>query len=384
MYRSAAMLRRREWITIVTLLAVCGGLLLLDLRPARNAEPGTKERARVLSVDNSNLYVTGLLQRGEQNLEVELLSGDRRGQHFRAVNILRAQMELDKIFHPGDTIRVAVLAGANPEKDTLYAQDFDRIGWTLLLFGLFAVLLIVFAGWTGVNALLSFVFSGLFLWKVLIPLTLDGVNAIWLSLATVCVLSAVIIYLVAGVNRKGNTALAGAILGVTASAVLAYTFTHFFRINGAVMPYSQALLFSGYEFLKLPDIYIGGIFLASSGAMMDLAMDIAAGQEELSHRNPELTFRQLLHSGQRIGRAVVGTMTTTLLLAYSGGYLTLMMMFAAQGTTPADFINNPYVASETVKTIVGSFGLVLVAPFTVLVGAYMFSRKNKHNGRDKV
>lgn len=382
MRRLAAIVRRREWITIVVLLAVCGGLLLLDLRPARNPEPGTKERARVLTVDNTNLYVTGLLQRGEQNLEVEILSGKLRGQHFRAVNILRAQMELDKIFHPGDTIRVAVLTGANPEKDTLYAQDFDRIGWTLLLFGLFAVLLIVFAGWTGVNALLSFVFSGLFLWKVLIPLTLDGGNAIWLSLGTVCVLSAVIIYLVAGVNRKGNTALAGAILGVTASAILAYCFTHFFRINGAVMPYSQALLFSGYEFLKLPDIYIGGIFLASSGAMMDLAMDIAAGQEELSRRNPELTFRQLLHSGQRIGRAVVGTMTTTLLLAYSGGYLTLMMMFAAQGTTPADFINNPYVASETVKTIVGSFGLVLVAPFTVLVGAYMFSRKKKHNGRD--
>ena len=67
-------------------------------------------------------------------------------------------------------------------------------------------------------------------------------------------------------------------------------------------------------------------------------------------------------------------MTTTLLLAYSGGYLTLMMTFAAQGTSPVDFINNPYVASEAVKTLVGSFGLVLVAPFTAAVGALIFGR----------
>lgn len=108
---------------------------------------------------------------------------------------------------------------------------------------------------------------------------------------------------------------------------------------------------------------------------MDLAMDISSGIEEVSNNNRTLKFKELFLSGIRIGRSVVGTMTTTLLLAYSGGYLTLMMMFAAQGTNPIDFINNPHVASEVVKTLVGSFGLVLVAPFTALVGAWIFGRK---------
>ena len=76
-------------------------------------------------------------------------------------------------------------------------------------------------------------------------------------------------------------------------------------------------------------------------------------------------------SGIRIGRAVVGTMTTTLLLAYSGGYLTLLMVFAAQGTSPVDFINSTLVSAEFVKTMVGSFGLVLVAPASALVAAYL-------------
>ena len=87
-----------------------------------------------------------------------------------------------------------------------------------------------------------------------------------------------------------------------------------------------------------------------------------------------------LLSGVRIGRAVVGTMTTTLLLAYSGGYLTLLMVFATQGTAPMDFLNSTLVSAELVKTLVGSFGLVLVAPFTAIVSAAVYARGGKGNG----
>ena len=110
---------------------------------------------------------------------------------------------------------------------------------------------------------------------------------------------------------------------------------------------------------------------------MDLAMDVASGIEEIDRRRSGLSRYELFNSGLRIGRSVVGTMTTTLLLAYSGGYLTLMMVFAAQGTSPVDFINNPHVASEVVKTLVGSFGLVLVAPLTALIGAWVFGKPAK-------
>ena len=107
---------------------------------------------------------------------------------------------------------------------------------------------------------------------------------------------------------------------------------------------------------------------------MDLAMDIASGMEELVLKRPELPWKELFWSGIRMGRSVVGTMTTTLLLAYSGGYLTLLMMFAAQGTGFVDIVTNPHVAAELVKTLVGSFSLVLVAPFTALLGALLLKR----------
>lgn len=370
---------RRDAIMSVVLLLLSAGLFFINLMGEQDPPEGTKEKAVVLSVDNSNLVKQGLAWRGSQILEVKVLSGKYKGKIFRASNELRTQMELDKIFSRNDTILVGIMHNANPASDTINAQDYYRINNSLLLFGLFSLLLICFGGYTGFCALLSFVFSCLVIWKIVIPLTLNGANAIFISLTAVTVLSIVIILLVAGLSRKGFAALAGALLGVFASALTGWLFTTLFKINGAVMPYSQTLLNSGYEYLDLAQIYIGAIFLSSSGAVMDLAMDVASGIEEIAMHNPSLRCKALFKSGINIGRSVVGTMTTTLLLAYSGGYLTLMMMFAAQGTNPADFINNPYVASEMVKTLVGSFGLVLVAPFTAAVSALIFQPNKTKN-----
>ena len=135
------------------------------------------------------------------------------------------------------------------------------------------------------------------------------------------------------------------------------------------------LYYCGYDFLNIQDVFIGAMILACSGAVMDLAMDISSGIEELALHNPALPGRELVKSGLRIGRSVVGTMTTTLLLAYSGGYITLLMMFSAQGTPVLEFLNSSLVASEVVKTLIGSFSLVLVAPFTALIAGWIFARK---------
>lgn len=368
---------RRDAVMVVTLIAFSLALWHFDFFASPMQTIGAKLPARVLAVDNSNVDALGLAYRGTQHLEVEIIGGKRAGERFKANNELISQMELDKLFEVGDIALVGVLDTAQPEVDTVNAQDHYRVNQTALLFGLFALLLICFGGYTGFSALLSFVFSCLVIWKLVIPLCLQGTNALLVTFLAVLVLSAVIILLVAGLTKKGFSALIGALLGVLASTATGWIFTHLFKINGAVMPYAQALLNSGYEYLNLSDIYIGAIFLSSSGAVMDLAMDVASGIEEIARRRSGLPVKELFLSGIRIGRSVVGTMTTTLLLAYSGGYLTLMMVFAAQGTSPIDFINNPYVASEAVKTLVGSFGLVLVAPFTAAVGAWFFGKKNQ-------
>lgn len=338
-----------------------------------------KRAAEVLETENSQMQQLGLLAMGSQYLKVKILEGERKGEVFRAENNIRAQMDLDKIFNAGDKIIVSMPSGASPQKDVLTAQDYDRTGYAAWLFGLFAVLLLAFGGWTGAKALLSFVFAFAFIWKVVVPACLSGMNAVAVCFGAVALLSFAIIFLVGGFSRKALAAFCGAISGVGASCAMAVYFTDLFSINGATMPFSLALLNSGHEFLKLPDLFVGGIFLSSSGAVMDLAMDVAAGQEEIFFHRRDITRAQLALSGVKIGRSVVGTMTTTLLLAYSGGFLTLIMAFTAEGVSAIDFVNNPYVASEIVKTIIGSFGLVLVAPLTAAIGGIIIPRKKYEN-----
>ena len=360
----------RRALLIAVLALGCLGLWFLP-GPRQLAENrGRTVCAEIVETDDTGIALHGLVEFGTQRLKVRFPAGSVHD----AANELRAQMELGKKFTVGETALVVVPSQIR-EGDVLVARDHWRMGWGFVFFGAFCLLLCVFGGWTGAKALFSFVFSCFAVWKLLIPLVLDGFPASTVTFLTVAVLTGVIMYLVAGWTKKGLTAFAGAMLGVVASLGLAHLFGRLMHVNGATMPFAQQLLYSGYSGLDLRDVFIGAIVLASSGAVMDLAMDIAAGVAEVKLHNPALGFRELLLSGLRMGRAVVGTMTTTLLLAYSGGYLTLLMVFAAQGTHPMDFLNSTLVSAEIVKTLVGSFGLVLVAPFTAAVGAWIYTRR---------
>ena len=357
---------------LLLLTALMGGLLLLPAPPAPGSpDRGFTARAKVVETDNADVARHDLVLFGSQRLRLEILEGPCKGMVFPAGNQLRAQLELDKLFQPGDIV-IAVSPNPRPQPgDELTAQDYARGRWTAALFFVFCLLLCLFAHLTGFNALLSFVFSCLLLWKVIIPLVLKGWPASWTIFACVVFLTAIIMYLVAGLTRCGLCAFCGSITGVFAGLFTAHFFSQALNINGAVMPYAQTLLFSGYPHLDLRDIFLGAMILASSGAVMDLGMDIASGQAEVARHHPEISRRELVRSGLRMGRNVVGTMTTTLLLAYSGGYLTLLMMFAAQGNSPWDILNNPLVAAEVAKTLIGSFSLVLVAPATAFLGGWI-------------
>ena len=110
---------------------------------------------------------------------------------------------------------------------------------------------------------------------------------------------------------------------------------------------------------------------------MDLSVDITSAIAEVVAKKPEISRREAIRSGMNVGRAAMGTMTTTLLLAYSGEYIALLMVFMAQGTPIDHILNYKYVAAEVLDTIVGSFGLVTVAPFTAVVAGILLAGKKE-------
>ena len=107
--------------------------------------------------------------------------------------------------------------------------------------------------------------------------------------------------MVGGFNKKGLVAFLGAISGILFGLIIAHIFTKLMQINGAVLPYSQALFYSGYDFLKIQNIFIGAMILASSGAVMDLAMNISTGMYEISFHKRDISQMELLKSGIQIG-----------------------------------------------------------------------------------
>ncbi|MCJ2164846.1 MULTISPECIES: YibE/F family protein [unclassified Pseudodesulfovibrio] len=370
MYSPDRKTRDRLLVIVFTVLATALYFLPTGFESHKDEE-AVRCTAEVLHVDDDNIMRLGLILSGEQSVTLKILDGPFKGEEFDAHNQLMGQLDRDKLFKPGDTAYVVLTLGEDGRVIYANPQAHYRLGLELLLLGLFAGLLLLFGGMTGLKALLSFVFTGMVLWKVLVPLLLKGVDPVWLALSVVALLSAVIIFLVAGVNRTGLTAFVGAFLGVVSSCALAVFFTGKFHVHGAVMPFAETLLYAGYGHLDLTRIFMAGVFLASSGAVMDLAMDVASAMSEVVDKKPGISRTEAVWSGIRVGRAVVGTMTTTLLLAYSGGYVTLLMAFMAQGIPLDSTFNFIYVAAEVLKTLVGSFGLVAVAPFTALVGSLL-------------
>jgi len=337
----------------------------------------TLSRGEVVEADNSRVAEFGIVKTGDQKLQVKMSDGPFEGEVITAYNTLLGKAELDEFYEVGDSVLVVVSTDEQGGVAIARAKGHYRITIELILFAIFAVFLIIFAGRTGARALLSLLFTALVIWKILLPGVLKGYDPVLIALGIVTLLNVVILYLVGGVNRKGTVAFLGASLGIMLTCGLAFLFGSHFHLSGAVRPFAETLVYSGYINLNLGRIFLAGIFIASSGAVMDLAMDVATAMNEVVLKKPGISVRETIGSGFAVGRAVVGTMVTTLILAYSSTYMTMMMVFMAQGIPLSIMFNMNYVAAEFLNIVVGSFGLVTVAPFTALMGGIIYVKMKK-------
>ena len=339
------------------------------------------ERAvgKVVEVDNSAIVTSGLIQSGEQTCKLIIENGIFKGEELEGVNFLSGSLEKDKIYQEGDKALLTISYDGKEIKSVVMSDHY-RLDKEFILLGIFAILLILFAGKNGFQAILSFVITILAIWKVLVPCYLKGFSPVWTGVIITFMLTVMIIFFVYGFDKRTLAASLGSLLGVVTTCILGIWFTDLFKIHGAVMQNAESLLYSGYQSIDLTAIFMSGIFIGASGAMMDLAVDITSAVWEVVQKKPDIRAREAIRSGLSVGRAAMGTMTTTLLLAYSGGYIALLMVFMAQGTPIDHILNYKYVAAEILDTVVGSFGLVTVAPFTAVIAIRLvlhFSRSVK-------
>lgn len=368
--------RRNVIPIIVTMIFMLIIMLLPEQFPQKIYENTERVSAKILSTDDSFVIENGLIKTGDQLCNIEILQGKFKGKTITATNRLSGSLEQDKIFSKGDKALVTVdYTGDEIRVATLV--DHYRLNYEILLGFTLIIVLVGFAGAVGIKAILSFIFTILVIWKILIPMFLKGYNPIIVGILITVVITGVIIGLVYGIDRKSVAGILGALSGSLVTCFLALYFVDKFKIHGAVMQYSETLLYSGYESLNLTDIFIASIFIASSGAVMDVAVDITSAVAEVIHKKPNITKKEAIISGITIGKSIMGTMMTTLLLAYSGGYIGLLMVFMAQGTPIINILNLKYVSAEILHTLIGSFGLITVAPFTAITSGIFLTGKSE-------
>ena len=366
---------KKNVVFILIFFAIIAALLALPtgFEDAQQFKDAEKCKVLVEAVDNSSLINTGLIRTGQQVCTVRFLSGKFKMQTAEGWNMLGGSLSQDKLFRPGDKAQ-AVVHHYDGEIISVNLIDYYRLDGELLLALAFAVFLVVFARGVGLRSVFSFAITILVLWKILVPLFLKGHNPIFVGLAAVAIMTFVILALVYGFDKKLLSSFCGAMSGIVFAMVLSIICTSSFHIHGAVMANSEALLYSGFQDLNLTQIFMASVCVGASGSVMDLSVDITSAVSEVVRNCPGISRKEAIKSGLTVARATMGTMTTTLLLAYSGTCIATLMTFMAQGTPVYNILNNNIVAAEIINTIAGSFGLAMTAPLTAVIAGTVLAK----------
>ena len=228
-------------------------------------------------------------------------------------------------------------------------------------------------------SILDSVFCVIFL---LVPLLVQrGWPPIPTTLAIISYTIFVTFVILGGIQVKTMVAAAGSLGGVLLAGGLAWAACQIVHISGMNMDEAEALMLTAVDNgLKIRGLYICGILIAAEGAVMDIAMSISSAVSELHEVNPALTARQLFKSGMNIGRDAMGTMANTLVLAFAGTSLNMMIFIYAYDISYIQLLNTDFVAIEIIRSISGSIGIVLTVPLVAAISAYLLARQHRKAG----
>lgn len=335
-------------------------------------------RAEVLEVRHLSEHDPGLemvIERTE--LEVELLEGRFAGRVLEVESPTTGNPAFDIDFKAGD--RILVLAEIQGEDIVAaHATDLVRDRWLYMIMGFFLLLLVVVGGIQGVKTIITLGITGIAIGTVLLPLLLKGYNPIGVTVAVSAGVVAVTFLIIAGAGRKTLAAVIGTTGGVVVAGVLAMIVGGLARLSGfGGEEDAIGLLYipQGIE-LDIRGLLFAGIIIGALGAVMDVGMSIASAMEEVKRVNPLIGMRDLIRSGMNVGRDVMGTMSNTLILAYTGSTIPMLLLFMAYDTPFLKVINLELIATEVIRAMAGSIGLILAIPVTALASGLLMTQRS--------
>lgn len=333
-------------------------------------------KARVLSIVEDNLQPDGTRQ-GSQMITAEITSGPYKGKVCQATSI--SSYLHGAVCKVGGKIILQVSEHDGALSASVY--NYDRGGALYLLAGLFLVLLWVIGGKKGLASAASLVFTFVCILFLYLPMLYRGASP-FLSAAVVAVLTTLVtMYLIGGISIKTAASILGTVAGVVASGGIAALFGKLAYISGWNVDDIESLLFVGQNSkLQIGGLLFSGILIAALGAVMDVSMSVASVVDELHAHNPYLTAKELFKSGINVGRDMMGTMSNTLILAFTGGSVSLLVMIYAYNMPYLQIMNMYAIGIEILQGLSGTLGVILTVPFVSAVSAVLMAR---HGGKKR-
>ena len=336
------------------------------------------ERARVIEVVEDKTEVddsTEGILRGSMKLKIELLSGRYKGDVLEVTNYLSYKYNV--VVKKGDTISVRIdTTGENEYAVTVYNYDRSKLLLGLLL--LFAIAMVVIGGIQGAKAVVALAVTFVSIIFLLVPLVLKGFPSIPVTIMIIAITTVISFLLIGGIQSKTVAAFLGSMVGVILAAAIAMVAGKLCHVSGFQMEDAENLYYIKFDTaLKVRGLFICGVLIASIGAVMDVAMSVSSAVNELHVVNPTLTVRELFRSGMTIGRDAMGTMANTLILAFAGTSLNMIILLYSYGVTFTQLMNTDYVAVEIIQSIAGSLGIVFTVPAAAIISAWLCVGKQK-------
>ena len=306
-----------------------------------------------------------------QHLKIEILDGSHKGETMTIRHTIERIMPGYYIFKVGDKLLVRATED-NGKIETVKIQEKVRDTQVYLIVGLFVALLLIIGGIKGLKTLVSLVIAVTMIFFGYIPLIIKGVNPILASLGISIPVVIITLVIISGKNIKTLVAIIGTSLGVIISGILAFIFGNLAHLTGLADDSSISLAYiPQFRNLDYKGILFGTILIGAIGAIMDVAISIASALYEINDLDKNISKKNMIISGMNIGKDMMGSMSNTLILAYVGTTLHLIILYRIRFT---EIINLDSIATEIIRAMAGSIGLIITIPVTVVIGTAIYKK----------
>lgn len=333
------------------------------------------EQGKVVEVSSENLeYDEELgLYLGNQILKVEITGGEQKGEIIEVSNYLTKTHNV----YAQNGMKLIINADTPKNAEPYYTvYNYDRNIPILSCCIILAAAIICIGRGKGVKAILGLGYSMFIIIYLVIPAVFSGYSPIWMSILCAVLSTAVTLLLLNGQSKKTYAAIIATTIGVLFALLLFMLMSWMLHLNGFSSSEAESLiLIHESTGLKIKDLLFAGVLISSLGAIMDVGMSIESSLYEVQHHNPSITARQLFRSGIEIGKDMIGTMTNTLILAFTGSAFITLLVFISYQVQFNQLFSSNYMAIEIAQGVCGTFGIVLTVPVASAVAAFILTGK---------